>query len=211
MTQIKFPKTVEQFIDSDWHRKIYVTIIRFRLKEDPADTMQDILTALFERKYLERWDAAKGSYSGWLYAFVHHELFRKYRRSNSRGGRAIENAHSLDVLRFDDNTDSFIDLLGEYNPFQFDFAMQINEAFEKLSDPKYRAWSHYTWPNGWTYERDMRTIFYLIVYYGVSTSTIAYAMQTTLSYINSLIRRMRPILSDVFDMGLTDTKNFKTF
>ncbi|GAG64504.1 unnamed protein product, partial [marine sediment metagenome] len=97
MLQKVYPRTVEAFIESEWYSKVLTAIRSFHLKEDPLDTLQDILVLLHEKDYLARWDSNRGSFSGWLYMFVNNILRIKYNRSNTKGGHRIEGAYSIDA------------------------------------------------------------------------------------------------------------------
>ena len=200
MNNIQYPTNVHEFLDSKWFPKVMTAIKGFHLREEPLDTMQDILVALLEKGYLERWDSSKGSYSGWLYVFVNNILRCKYNRSMTKGGRAIEGAASLERPIKEEGGEVLACLITDKRIFQSDIYIMVEEIQKVLSDPEFAAHSSYNNPNGTIYPRDMRTVFDLLILQHNSIKDIAVKLHTSPQFIYSLVRKMRPLVKQVFGL-----------
>lgn len=204
--QDEHPKTVEDFILSPWFRKIRTTIIGFHLREDPEDTMQDILLQLYKKGYLARYNVEKGSmFSTWIYTFVHNMLRCKWNRSHTRGGRAIEGAVSLYAItgQADSGQKPLVTMLPTRHFSVMDFNSKLEEVELILQHPKFKAHSYYTWPHGVTYARDMKTVFSLIAREGLGVAEIACLFDTSPTFVQGLVVKIRPIVKHVFEVYRT--------
>lgn len=191
---INYPNSVEEFLASDWSNRVKTAIESFHLHEDPEDTMQDILVALHKINYLARWDSTKGSFSGWLYTFVNNILRIKYNRSNTKGGRRIENAVSLDIESEDGDT--FSDLIADSNFVSPDWSLILEEIRSILSTDEFAPCSSNIF-EGIEYFRSALTVFDLIVYKGFSVVDISTRFNTSPQFIYSLLKRIRPVVTHV--------------
>ena len=198
-TQSQYPTTVEDLVKSPWYQKLKTLVKNFRLNEPLEDTLGDIFVAMLEKEYLSRWSPKAGSYSNWVYTFAANVCKKKYNRSNSKGGRAIEGAATLQSTS-NDNEDSVIGIFFEerLNAEQaddrgYDYNLLVEEIEKILSAyPAYSSNTH----EGVTYQRDMKTVFSLLKD-EFQPKEIAVLFDTSVEFIYTLIRRMRPIIVKV--------------
>ena len=153
---------------------------------------------MLEKKYLERWVPSSGSFSNWIYTFAANLCKKKYNRSNTKGGIAIERASSIQVQSESENPPIgifFEDTL-ELESGDFDrveYALLCDELNKVLAEyPAHSSNVH----KGITYNRDMRTVFNLLRE-EYQPKEIAELFGTSVEFIYTLIRRMRPIIIQV--------------
>lgn len=198
MAQNIYPRTVEQLVKSSWYPKLKTLVSNFHLNEPIEDTLGDILLEMLEKKYLERWVPSSGSFSNWIYTFAANLCKKKYNRSNTKGGIAIERASSIQVQSESENPPIgifFEDTL-ELESGDFDrveYALLCDELNKVLAEyPAHSSNVH----KGITYNRDMRTVFNLLRE-EYQPKEIAELFGTSVEFIYTLIRRMRPIIIQV--------------
>lgn len=90
------PKSVEDIVGTQLERLALEVIRRFRLKEDPIDTMQDVYLRVIRTGYIQRYNPEGASFKSYFIGLVRYECCNKYKRSHSKNGKKIENALSLD-------------------------------------------------------------------------------------------------------------------
>lgn len=195
------PRTIEEFVSSVWYKRLRTLVSNFHLAEPVEDTVGDIIVELIEKDYLKRWTADAGSYSNWIYTFAGNICKKKYNRSHTRGGYAIENAASLSYTTSENEefgkgvafeeflpTDVVISICAEEST---DYNILV-EQIEKMLE-KFPAHSQNTY-EGVIYSRDMKTTFKLIRE-EYQPKEIAEFFGTSVEFIYTLIRKMRPIVS----------------
>lgn len=194
-TSTKYPETVEEFMLSKWFPKIGTIIRSFHLNEPPEDTIQDVLCSMVQKNYVARWDPALGgSFANWIYTFVINMCRQKYNRSNSRGGRRIERALSIEQT-FDEESQPLGDMLPG-PPVSPEFSIKIDEVRRVLRQPEFKHHSVHEC-GGIIYTRCPATIFDLILA-GLSQTDIAERLGTSKTYIYSQMKRIRPVVSEIF-------------
>jgi len=196
MATSKYPKSVAALVESPWYPKLKTLVVNFKLNEPVEDTLGDILLDMLEKKYLERWNPQAGSYSNWLYTFAANICKKKYNRSNTRGGKAIERAASITYTSESDDLVPGV---------LFEETLQIEDGepektfdFDSLCDEIDRILAQYPAHStnefeGVEYARDMRTVFALIRQ-EYTPKEIAERFNTSIEFIYTLIRRMRSLL-----------------
>lgn len=191
-----YPRTVAALVESPWYQKIKTLVVNFKLNEPVEDTVNDILLDMMQKKYLERWDPKSGSYSNWLYTFASNICRKKYNRSNTRGGKAIEGAASITYTSSSDDLvpglfyEETLQVEDSEPEVTFDFPALCAEIDSILS--KYPAHSTNEF-NGKVYQRDMLTVFHLLKQ-EFTPKEIAECFNTSIEFIYILIRRMRKLL-----------------
>lgn len=188
----QFPSTVEELVHSIWYSKLKTLIRNFHLHEPEEDTLNDILLQMLEKKYLERWDANHGSFSNWLYTFASNICRKKYNRSNTLGGRAIENAASIVYAASDDFQPSrcYEERLATAFP-NFDYSVFVNQISTILQ--KYPAHSSNV-VDGVEYKRDMQTAFLLLAK-DFNVKEVSELFGTSSEFVYTLVRKMRVLIS----------------
>lgn len=193
-----YPTTVEDLVKSSWYSKLRTLVSNFHLNEPIEDTIGDILLEMLEKNYLGRWNAKCGSYSNWLYTFAANVCKKKYNRSNSKGGRAIEGAATLQSSS--ENDDFTVGVFFEEtlnveveDNHSLDFNLLVEEIEKILSAyPAHSSNEH----EGVVYNRDMKTVFTLLKD-EYQPKEIAELFGTSVEFIYTLIRRMRPLIIQV--------------
>lgn len=199
-----YPTTIEAFINSVWYKKVTTLVSNYRLNEPVEDTMGDIVLALIEKDYLARWDKDAGSYSNWIYTFAGNLCKKKYKRSHTIGGFAIENAKSI-ASKNDDDPASRIGKMNEVNEdcdpdlAKFTISSEASVNYQSLVKEMNRILSSYPANstnefNGVVYERDMKTILNLLLN-DIPAKQIAVMFATSECFVYTLIRKMRTILN----------------
>lgn len=197
-----YPKTIEDFVKSPWSKKLKTLISNFKLNEPAEDVYNDIICELIEKDYLKRWNPKYGSYSNWIYTFASNICKKKYNRSNSKGGKAIEGARSItyssgseeeftsgvlfEELLVLDTTAPSADADVAFNQMCALIERELSK-FPANSTNEYE---------GKVYERDMKTVFNMLRE-GYSPKEIAERFATSVEFIYVLIRRMRPIVASI--------------
>ena len=195
MANNSYPRNVEELVRSSWYPKLKTLVSNFHLNEPIEDTLGDILLEMLEKKYLERWEPSAGSYSNWIYTFSANVCKKKYNRSNTRGGLAIEGASSLHSSSENDDIPIGVffeeTLQVESSDFDSaDYSLLCDELSRILEAyPAHSSNVH----QGVTYQRDMRTVFDLLRQ-EYQPKEIAELFGTSVEFIYTLIRRMRPII-----------------
>jgi len=195
MEQETFPTTVEELVKSKWPNLMRYTIAKYATGEEVEDTMQDILTTLHERKYLERWDQSKGaSWYYWLFKLIHNTCKGKYNRRHSKAGRRIQGTMSLDV----DLKDGYglVDILPGTSVSP-DFLLRFQEAVDILSGEEFGASSSNVY-DGVRYDRDPKTIFLLMVVEGLTPKDVKERLDTSSQFVYMKLKIIRKVVRDVF-------------
>lgn len=204
MATSTYPKSVAALVESPWYPKLKTLVANFKLNEPIEDTLGDIMLDMLQKKYLERWNPQSGSYSNWLYTFAANVCRKKYNRSNTRGGKAIEGAAAItytsatddltpgvfyeETLQVEDNTQEKT----------FDYASLCEEIDNILAQYPAHSTNEF---EGVVYERDMRTVFALMRQ-DFTPKEIAERFNTSIEFIYTLIRRMRKLLLSESQMVL---------
>jgi len=190
----KYPKTVEEFMLSKWFSKIATIIRSFHLNEPLEDTIQDVLCSMVQKNYVARWDPVLGgSFANWIYTFVINLCRQKYNRSNSRGGRRIERALSIEQTFNDESEPLRSQIPGpSASP---EFRLKIDEIRRILRQPEFKHHSVHEC-GGVVYTRCPATIFDLILV-GLSQKDIAERLGTSKTYIYSQMKRIRPVVLEI--------------
>jgi len=195
------PRTVEEFLESPWASKVNVVIYRFYLNEPVEDTFQDVVLSLLQKDYLARWDIKLGgSFGNWLYTFVIHMCLQKRKRSNTRGGKAIEKARSINRAgKTAEGEDCVMDLKARPD-LPLDFWLRVEEVQQVLSLDTFAYFSSVEYKNV-IYNRCPLTIFNLIVEEGLTPAEIASRLKTSVTWVYGQINRIRPVISQVFGLA----------
>jgi hypothetical protein len=197
----EFPQTIEEFAASEWVEWIRRYIYMFHLRELVEDTVQDVLTSMATKNYVSRWDPSKGgSFSNWIFTFVRNMCLIKKKKSSSRGGTAIETAKSLE-FSFDEGSMIRNTLVCEEDELPIDHNLRMEELLTILGRSEYAASSSNT-HEGKHYERDILTIFSLMVFDRLSAKQVAFVLDTTPQWIYLKLKKIRPLVREVFDIGL---------
>lgn len=193
-----YPTTVEELVKSGWYSKLKTLVSNFHLNEPVEDTLGDILLEMLEKDYLGRWNSKCGSYSNWLYTFSANVCKKKYNRSNSKGGRAIEGASSLQSSS--ENDDFTVGVFFEEtlnvdveDNNSLDYNLLVEEINKILAAYPAHSSNEY---EGVVYPRDMKTVFNLLKE-EYQPKEIAVLFGTSVEFIYTLIRRMRPLIIQV--------------
>lgn len=194
MISQKYPTTIEAFAKSGWIKKLNTLVFKFHLNEPVEDTVQDILMKMIETDYLSTWEPSKGSYSNWVYTLALNHCRKYYRRSNTKGGKAIEGAAAIEA---DSKNDEFIpgvvreSTLGCADAF-VESSIFIEELTELVST-KFTAHSSHEF-DGVVYNREPGTVFKLIIHEDLDPKEVAERFGTSVEFVYSLIRKLRPII-----------------
>lgn len=197
------PRTVEDLVRSIWYKRLRTLVSNFRLSEPIEDTLGDIVLELIEKDYLARWTPEAGSYSNWLYTFAGNICKKKYNRSHTRGGFAIENAASLSYTTSENEEFGQGVVFEEYLPTDIVLSICAEESadynilveqIEKMLE-KFPAHSQNVY-EGVIYSRDMKTTFRLIRE-EYQPKEIAEFFGTSVEFVYTLIRRIRPLVKPV--------------
>ena len=193
-----YPRNVEELVRSSWYSRLKTLVSNFRLNEPIEDTLGDILLEMLEKKYLERWEPSAGSYSNWIYTFSANVCKKKYNRSNTKGGLAIEGASSIHSSAENDDMPIgvFFEETLKVESKDYDeaeYSLLCEELDRILSAyPAHSSNVH----EGIVYDRDMKTVFKLLRQ-EYQPKEIAELFGTSVEFIYTLIRRMRPIIIQV--------------
>lgn len=178
----QYPTSVEAFMQSKWEGKVKSMIGTFNLLDDKEDLFQDIVTAMLEKNYLERWDESKGAYSTWLYMFVRNFLRKRFNHDFCQTGKKLAGA-----IRLDKNIDE--------TPLSQLFAVEerdnlfIKELLAKFATEKFAANST-NQKDGVEYNRDVLTVCKLMLA-GDSVKEVATKFGTSVQFIYTLLKRAR--------------------
>lgn len=193
------PKNMQEFMDFGWDKHIILRIKAFSLadplnKED--ELLQDVLLALIETNYIERFDEAKGSFITYLYGFVDNLLKKKFNKENTRYGRFIVNRASFEISPGTDveldrskvYLDMLVDPKYESSSSPADTELLIESIREILT--KNRETALVPGKKG-----DSLTVFeYLLQDYSILE--ISKKMGTSRQFVYWLCKRMRKILQE---------------
>jgi len=199
MSDLEYPRNMQEFIDQGWEKNIFYRISVFNLKDtlnNPEDLKQEILLSLLKTKYLERYDEDKGAFKGYLYAFVDNFLRKKYNKEHTRHGKYIVTAASLSTLPPDDGTDfdgseMYADMM-ESNDAECDdhvaMSLLIQDIRRELSENFHASSSNVY--NGVTYDRDPVTVFNLMLN-GATVMDVANVLQVSRQFVYHLLKSIR--------------------
>lgn len=199
------PKTVEEFIEQGWLKKIKYKLMKSKLRDvlnDPEDLTQDILSDLMKKdkttglNYIERFSPEIRSFEVYIYVFVENFIKKKLAKENTRYGRGITNRASLESFLPSSETEIekgvvYLDLLKcSQIPDESDMVLLddvIKQVREEL-ETSFKASSTSEF-NGQIFNRDPLTVFNLILK-DVSISEIAYIFGTSKQFIYNMRKKI---------------------
>ena len=199
MPDAQYPRNMQEFIDQGWENNIFYRISVFKLKDslnNPEDLKQEILLSLLKTGYLDRYDESKGSFKGYLYAFVDNFLRKKYNKEHTRHGKYIVTAASLSTLPPEegsdfDGTEMFVDMMpasDEDCDGAVAMSILIQDIRRELAE-NFKASSSYEY-NGVIYDRDPLTVFNLMLN-GATVMDVANVLHVSRQFVYHLLKSIR--------------------
>lgn len=194
--KLSVPSTLEEFVNSGWYSKLHTLVSKYRLTEPIEDVMQDIMMELACKQYVERYVPESGSFSNWIYTFAGNICKKKYNRSHTKGGYAIETAYTIEPSPiseasfkkgavFEDMMESSIFEDGE-------LSITISQIEQELKKIKGSSSNEF---EGVVYQRDAVTVFRLLVQ-DYSAKEIAERFHTSVEFVYTLLRKIRTVCTE---------------
>lgn len=194
----EYPKNMEEFIAQGWEQNIRFRIRAFNLKDslnNPEDLLQDVLLALMQTHYLERYSPEKGSFKTYLYGFTDNLLKKRFNKENTRHGKFIVSAASLVLSSPESDAEFngrevFAELLdsGVDDEQQVIVRAAIEDIRRELKE-NYTANSTYE-NNGVVYNRDPLTVFDMMMS-GMSVVEVSEALAVSRQFVYHLLKKIR--------------------
>lgn len=209
----EYPKDIKEFVTQGWEQNIRFRIRAFNLKDslnNPEDLVQDVLLALMETHYLDRYSPDKGSFKTYLYGFVDNLLKKRFNKENTRHGKFIVSAASLVIAAPESDAEFngrevFAELLdaGIDDARTVEIHAAIAEIRKELKD-NYVANSSFTY-NGVEYQRDPLTVFDLLME-DYSVKEVSTMLDVSRQFIYHLMKKIRETEAFKDLMDVQDTK-----
>jgi RNA polymerase sigma factor (sigma-70 family) len=193
-----YPKNIEEFFEMGFTQNIRFRINAFNLKDalnNPEDLVSDVILALMETKYLDRYSPEKGSFKTYLYGFVDNLLKKRYNKENTRHGKFIVSAASLSTAPPESDAEfNGREVYAELLDTGIDESKQVEvrciiEAIKEELRAEHKANSSYV-HQGITYERDPATVFELMLK-DMDTKEIAETLGVSTQFVYHLLKKVR--------------------